>query len=102
VLLVSALLAAVSPAAVATGHQFCLNSADLRTPRGDAGQPVKKPALHCPICVGNHLVAVPPPAASGLHLRVAVVIAPVFPPGADLVAPDKSRSHQARAPPRLS
>jgi hypothetical protein len=101
VILSSALLATL-PVTPAAGHEICLASVDLGAPRNDAGQPIKKSAFHCPICVGNHIAAAPPPSASALHIRVANAIAPDFAVSAGFIARAHAQDHQARAPPRLT
>jgi hypothetical protein len=101
VVLSSAFLATLPPIASAARHEICFAGTELGAPN-DAGQPIKKAAFHCPICVANHIAAAPPPSAFALHSRVAVVVAPEFSPSAGLVARINAQNHQARAPPRLT
>jgi hypothetical protein len=102
VVLSSAFLATLPPVAPAAGHEICFASVALGAPNNDAGQPIKKSAFHCPICVGNHIAAAPPPSASALHIRVAIAIAPDFALSTGFIARAHAQDHQARAPPRLT
>jgi hypothetical protein len=102
VLLSSALLASISPAAFAAGHELCLNSPDPAAAVDDASKTTGKSVMHCPICIGNHAPGVPPTTAVFTVSRVAVAIAQELTASADVVERLAGYDHRARAPPSLS
>jgi hypothetical protein len=100
VLLASALLAAQSPAQLLLGHEFCLSSDDAATP-AEPGK-VKPAAIHCPLCVGHHVSAAPPPVAPAVAIRLAFGTAYDAPRPETFAAFTRTRDHQPRGPPALS
>jgi len=103
VILASALLAAQPPLQSSAVHQFCLasNDADAAAAPGEPGK-AKPTALHCPLCIGQHVSAAPPPIAPSLAIRLAFGIAYDPPRVTPFVALTQSRDHQPRGPPALS
>ncbi|QDL96690.1 DUF2946 domain-containing protein [Rhodopseudomonas palustris] len=102
VMLASALLAGQSPVQLLTGHAFCFAVTDADTARGDAGQPAKAVPIRCPLCLGNHVVATPPPLSPGLAIRIAFSIRFEVPRSASFVALQPSLDYQPRGPPVLT
>ncbi|MFC0241345.1 DUF2946 family protein [Rhodopseudomonas telluris] len=100
VLLASALLAAQSPAQLLAGHEFCLSSEDAATPV-DSGK-AKPAAIHCPLCIGHHVSAAPPPVAPAVAIRLAFGTTYDPPRPEIFVAFAQTRDHQPRGPPALS
>ncbi|KPF98213.1 hypothetical protein IP86_12220 [Rhodopseudomonas sp. AAP120] len=100
VLLASALLAAQSPAQLLAGHEFCRASEDAATPV-DPGK-AKPAAIHCPLCIGHHVSAAPPPVAPAVAIRLAFGVAYDPPRPETFVALTQARDHQPRGPPVLS
>lgn len=96
VLLTSALLAAQSPVQLQAGHEFCLANADV-----EPGKAKPAPA-HCPLCIGHHVSAAPPPVAPAVAIRLAFGTAYDPPRDTPFVAFTRSRDHQPRGPPALS
>ncbi|MDF3808959.1 MULTISPECIES: DUF2946 family protein [Rhodopseudomonas] len=101
VILSSALLATLSPTALAASHELCFNSANAAALPGDAQKSGKPAAVRCPLCVSNHVAVALPPTIALAFDRVAVAIAPVAAFAAPFVANERPRSHRARGPPRL-
>ncbi|WP_322516373.1 DUF2946 family protein [Rhodopseudomonas palustris] len=101
VILASTLLAAQSPLQLLAGHQFCLASADADALPVEPGK-AKPAAIHCPLCVGQHVSAAPPPTAPALAIRLAFGIAYDPPRVTPFVALTQSRDHQPRGPPALT
>ncbi|MCG6203245.1 DUF2946 family protein [Rhodopseudomonas sp. HC1] len=99
VLLTSALLAAQSPAQLQAGHELCLPSGDATSPE-DSGKAKTAPA-HCPLCIGHHVGAAPPPVAPAVAIRLAFGTAYDPPRDTPFVAFTQSRDHQPRGPPAL-
>ena len=97
VVLSSLLLAAVSPAAYATGFEICAVNPD----HGDTGKGTGQVAVHCPVCVFSHAPGAPPQPTLFLTSRIAIAIAPTVAREAAVVARLAATDHQARAPPEL-
>ncbi|QLH70900.1 DUF2946 family protein [Rhodopseudomonas palustris] len=100
VILASTLLAGQSPVQLVTGHEFCLAAADGAP--GDSGQPAKAVPIRCPLCLGQHVSATPPPLSPALAIRIAFSIRYEVPPATPFVALRPSPAHQPRGPPALT
>jgi hypothetical protein len=101
VILASTLLAAQSPVQRQAGHELCLaSSSDAATPV-EPGK-AKPVAIHCPLCIGQHVSAAPPPMAPSVAIRLAFGFAYDPPRVAPFVALTPSHDHQPRGPPSLS
>jgi len=102
VLLSGLILSTLSPAAFAAGHVLCANSADIGTVRKDAANTDKSAAVHCPICIANHVAnALPPPPGTAFFERVATAVSQSPAPDAAFVQRALIFGHQARGPPSL-
>jgi hypothetical protein len=97
VILSSALHAAVSPLNFAAQHVLCANSAEIGVVRDDAGKADKKSA-GCPLCVGTHASALPPPASPTVARRPSQT-ATVMALDSVLVALARISDQRARGPP---
>lgn len=101
VVLASALLASQSPVQLLSGHEFCFAVTDADTAPGDAGQPAKAVPIRCPLCLGQHVSATPPPLPPALAIRIAFSIRYETPRAAPFVALQPSLDYQPRGPPAL-
>jgi hypothetical protein len=102
VILSSLLLASISPTDAAAGYAICHNNPDLASAPDDAGKTTGAPAVHCPLCVGNHAPGAPPTLTAELGVRIAVAIAATVAADETVTAHVITSDHRARAPPRLS
>jgi hypothetical protein len=101
VMLSSMLLASMSPAAMAASMELCVNNPDVVAAQKDADKSNGKAAVHCPICVGNHIAGTPPPAGPSFVARVAVTTAQIPAPATDVTPRALTSGNRARAPPGL-
>lgn len=102
VILASALLAA-QPLQSQAVHQFCFASSDANAAAAPAEPGKAKPAaIQCPLCIGQHISAAPPPTPPSLAIRLAFGIVYDPPRVTPFVALTQSRDHQPRGPPALS
>lgn len=98
VLLSSAVLAA-QPVQWFAGHEFCLSDQSAAPTDPTKTKPA---AIHCPLCIGHHVSAAPPPVAPAVAVRLAFGIAYDPPRDRPFVAFRQTHDHQARGPPALS
>jgi len=102
VILSSALLATLSPAALAASHELCFNSATAAALPGDTGNSGKPVAVRCPLCVSSHVgVALPPVIALPVH-RIAIAVPRLVALAAPFVATERISDHYPRGPPQLT
>ncbi len=101
VVLASTLLAGQSPVQLLTGPEFCIAAVDDGA-AGDAGQPAKAVPIRCPLCLGQHVSATPPPLSPALAIRIAFSIRYEVPRATPFVALRPSPAHQPRGPPVLT
>jgi hypothetical protein len=102
VILVSAALAAQSPVQLQAGHEFCLTDNDAAESPAEQPGKAKPAAIHCPLCIGQHVSAAPPPVAPAVIIRLAFGFAYDPPRTTPFVALIPSHDHQPRGPPSLS
>ncbi|WP_445819633.1 DUF2946 family protein [Bradyrhizobium sp. ISRA442] len=100
-ILSSILVAGVSPAAAVAAHELCISSANLDATRPDADKSGKTLAIHCPLCVGHHVISALPPPQVAFVDRSYVEAAIVFAFETRFVARFRSYDHQSRGPPLL-
>jgi hypothetical protein len=100
VLLASALLAAQLPAQIEAGHEFCFASVNVAATPDDAGKAKPSP-IRCPLCLGQHVSATPPPMAPALAIRIAFGIRYEPLRATSFVALNTTHDHQPRGPPAL-
>lgn len=98
VLLSSALLAA-QPVQWSVVHEFCLSGETAAPTEPGKAKPA---AIHCPLCIGHHVSAAPPPVAPAVAIRLAFGVTYDPPRDTPFVAFRQTRDHQARGPPALS
>lgn len=101
VIIASTLLAAQSPVQLLAGDQLCLATTDHQAAPVEPGK-AKPTAIHCPLCIGQHVAAAPPPVAPSIAIRLAFGVAYDPPRVTPFVALTQSRDHQPRGPPALS
>lgn len=101
VVLASSLLAGQAAARPLAGHEFCLAAADNDAAPVDPAK-TKPAAIHCPLCIAQHIAALTPPVAPAAAIRLAFGIAYEPLRAAPLVAVEPRRDHRPRGPPTLT
>lgn len=102
VMLSASLLAAQPPVQLLNGHEFCLTLAETDSSPDDLGKSAKQVPVRCPLCLGQHVSATPPPLTPALAIRIAFGISYELPQATPFVALDPEHDHQPRGPPTLS
>jgi hypothetical protein len=102
VMLISTLLASISPLKFNALHELCLNGSST-APDADGNSDPAKPIVRCPLCLSNAVaMADQPPQTPALAIRIALRV--LFEPAPnDRVSVRFAESnHQPRGPPHLS
>ncbi len=101
VILSSIVIAGTSPLAPAAAQALCISGDDGNAARSDADKSHGKAAVHCPLCIGHHVGALPPPQPV-LAERVPLPAQAVRAFQMRIVAHARSFDHLSRGPPELS
>lgn len=101
VVLSSFAMAAMSPAAAASGGEICISHVDAVLADADTGKVKGKPVVRCPLCVGSHASAMPPGQQAVALLRFAIAVdrQALEPAGIRVAA--ATSTHPARGPPHV-
>ena len=102
VILAASLLATQPPVQFLNGHEFCLTLAETDQAPEDLGKSGKQVPVRCPLCLGQHVSATPPPLAPALAIRIAFGISYEVPRAAPFVAIELHHDHRPRGPPTLT
>lgn len=94
-------IASASPLAAVETHELCLSGLGAISAPADVDKSTGKTAVHCPLCVGQHVAADVPRPPAHLTERVALRTAAVHSFKARIFARARSFAHLSRGPPEL-
>lgn len=101
VILSSILIASVSPIAAADAHELCISGVTADGLPAGTDTSGGKVTIHCPLCVGHHVVADLPPPPITFAERIPLRAEVVHSFQARIFARVRSFDHQSRGPPAL-